>query len=88
MLLLCCGSQVMFAQVAQEVFGKNRVQFHDDFDQWSSYEDDNIIVYWYGRSKSYAEKIIEISKKDVPDVINLLEYKVNVTESSFIIFES
>lgn len=64
-------------QVAQETFGKNRVQFHEDFKQWTYYENELLIVYWYGKSKSYAEKIIEIAKKDIPDVVNLLEYKIN-----------
>lgn len=64
-------------QVAQETFGKNRVQFHEDFKQWTYFENEILIVYWYGKSKSYAEKVIEIAQKDIPDVINLLEYKIN-----------
>jgi hypothetical protein len=65
------------AQVAMEPFGKNRVQYHNDFDAWSYFEGEDITVYWYGRSKSYAEKVIQISKKEIPDIINLLEYKIN-----------
>ncbi len=67
----------LYGQVAQETFGKNRVQFHEDFKQWTYFENELLIVYWYGKSKSYAEKVIEIAQKDIPDVVNLLEYKIN-----------
>jgi hypothetical protein len=65
------------AQVAMESFGKNRVQYHNDFNVWSYFEGEEITVYWYGRSKTYAEKVIQISKNEIPDIINLLEYKIN-----------
>ena len=38
------SSSSLLAQGTQVEFGKNRVQYHRDFDEWSQYESDNFIV--------------------------------------------
>ena len=37
-LLLLVNYTVAISQVEQVEFGKNRIQYHDDFDQWLFYE--------------------------------------------------
>ena len=38
-LLLLAVSVGAWAQGTQTTFGKNRVQYHTDFDEWSQYEE-------------------------------------------------
>lgn len=77
-LILCAlASQALIAQTSQVVFGKNRVQYHDDFDQWLSYESQNFVTYWYGKSKFIGHTAIQMAEKDYAEVVALLEYRIN-----------
>lgn len=58
-------------------FGKNRVQYHDDFDQWSSYESENIRTYWYGKSQHIGYIVAKIAENEYPEILDLLEHKIN-----------
>ncbi len=66
-----------FGQVSSVQFGKNRVQYHDDFDQWSSYESDNIRTYWYGKSQHAGYIVAKIAENEYPEILDLLEHKIN-----------
>ncbi len=64
-------------QVSQVEFGKNRIQYHDDFDQWLSYESQNFITYWYGNSRNAGHKAVQIAESVYEDINSHLEYRIN-----------
>ena len=64
-------------QVAQVQFGKNRVQYHDFFDEWSQYESENFIVYWYGRSRNVGQTVVQMAEYDFMEIQGLLEHRIN-----------
>lgn len=78
-LLLTAMSFVVLAaaQGTQVEFGKNRVQYHDDFDEWSQYESDNFFVYWYGKSKTTGQLAAQLAEYSFPEVQSLLEHRIN-----------
>ncbi len=65
------------AQVSQVEFGKNRVQYHRDFDQWLSYESQNFITYWYGKSRNAGQKAVQIAESVYDEVISTIEFRIN-----------
>lgn len=58
-------------------FGKNRVQHHDDFNNWNRYETDNFITYWYGKGRNIAEPVIQMAEQDHDEIQNILEHRIN-----------
>lgn len=66
-----------FSQVSSVKFGKNRVQYHDDFSQWSYYQSENVKTYWYGKSRSVGFIAAKIAEKKYPEILDLLEHKIN-----------
>lgn len=76
-LSLLLFTSTLYGQVSSVRFGKNRVQYHDDFDQWSSYESDNIRTYWYGKSRDVGYMVAKLAEKEYPEILDLLEHKVN-----------
>lgn len=65
------------AQGTQVEFGKNRVQFHQDFAEWSEYESANFITYWYGEGRNIGQSAVQIAEYDFEDIQNLLEHRMN-----------
>lgn len=61
----------------QVKFGKNRVQYHRDFAEWSQYESDNFFVYWYGKSRTSGQKVVQMAEYDFDDIQTLLEHRLN-----------
>ncbi len=74
-LLAIC--QCVFGQRIDTEFGKNRVQYHDDFSKWSRYETENFVVYWYGKSRNVAHSVIQIAENDHAEIQTLLEHRMN-----------
>ena len=68
LLILQIISFPLFSQGTQVEFGKNRVQYHRDFDEWSQYESDNFIVFWYGRSRNIGESVVQLAEYDFDEV--------------------
>lgn len=66
-----------FGQGTEVQFGKNRVQFHQDFDEWSQYESDNFITYWYGEGRNIGQAAVQLAEYDFEEVQNLLEHRMN-----------
>ena len=66
-----------FAQTSQVRFGKNRVQYHRDFDEWSQYESDNFITYWYGEGRNVGQAVVQLAEYDFNYIQNILEHRVN-----------
>ena len=58
-------------------FGKNRVQYHDDFDDWWMYESQNFITYWYGKGRKVAETVVQLAEYDNDEIQSLLEHRIN-----------
>ena len=73
-LLLASG---LWGQGTQVEFGKNRVQYHRDFDEWSKYESDNFISYWYGEGRNVGQAVVQLAEYDFYDIQNTLEHRIN-----------
>ncbi len=65
------------AQSINTEFGKNRIQYHDDFSDWWQYETQNFITYWYGKSRNVAVHTLLLAEQDHNDLQKLLEHKIN-----------
>ena len=52
------------AQNALEIFGKNKVQYNDDLQDWWIYETNNIVYYWYGKSRNLAQFYINLAENE------------------------
>ena len=68
---------LLFGQTTQTEFGKNRVQFHHDFADWSQYESRNFITYWYGEGRLIGQSVVQIAEFDFTGIQNILDYKMN-----------
>lgn len=65
------------AQSIQEDYGKNRIQYHDDFDDWWQYETRNFITRWYGKSRNIGIHAMQIAENDFDEIQNILEHRIN-----------
>lgn len=79
LFLTFCLPVLIFSQgrVAEEEFGKNRVQYNNDFSNWWRYESDNVITYWYGKGRNIAEGVFQLAEYDYEEIQNLLQHRVN-----------
>lgn len=75
LLLFAC--QAAFGQASQVRFGKNRVQYHRDFSEWSQYESDNFITYWYGEARNVGQAVVQIAEYDFEEIQSILEHRIN-----------
>lgn len=74
-LLAICHT--LDSQSIRTEYGKNRVQYHDDFDKWWMYETENFIVYWYGKGRNIAQSAIQIAEYVHPNIQNFVEHRIN-----------
>ncbi len=75
-LTLCfCG--MLTAQTSQVEFGKNRVQYHKDFESWEQYESDNFITYWYGEGRELGQSVVQMAEYDFGYIQKMLEHRMN-----------
>ena len=77
LLLLSFFTCELFAQGTQVEFGKNRVQYHDFFDEWSQYDSDNFVTYWYGRSRNIGQSVVQMAEYDFNEIQRVLEHRLN-----------
>ncbi|MEY3050340.1 MAG: hypothetical protein RLY31_125 [Bacteroidota bacterium] len=75
--LLCGCALSLAAQTTQTEFGKNRVQFHQDFAEWSQYESRNFITYWYGEGRYIGQSVVQLAENDFQDIQGILEHRMN-----------
>ena len=61
----------------QTEFGKNRVQFHNDFAEWSQYESRNFITYWYGEGRLIGQSVVMLAEYDFYEIQGILEHRMN-----------
>ncbi|MCP3929386.1 MAG: hypothetical protein GY705_09835 [Bacteroidetes bacterium] len=64
-------------QVSQTEFGKNRVQYHQDFEKWSQYESQNFITFWYGEGRFIGQAAVQIAEYNFQEIQNILEHRMN-----------
>lgn len=70
-------SASLSAQTTQQTsFGKNRVQYNHQFDDWSYYETPNFTTYWYGDARSVGQSALQMAEYDFPAVQKLLEHQI------------
>lgn len=60
---------------AQTAFGKNRVQYHRQFDDWLQYETSRMITYWYGDARPVGETALQMAEYDFAQLQQILEYQ-------------
>lgn len=61
---------------SQTSFGKNRVQYHHQFEDWSLYETPNLTTYWYGDARAVAHSALQMAEYDFPVIQQLLEHQL------------
>ena len=71
------GFNLIHAQGTQVEFGKNRVQYHQDYENWSKYESDNFITYWYGEGREIGQFVVQVAELDFTAIQNILEHRIN-----------
>lgn len=60
---------------SQTSFGKNRVQFNRQIDEWMVYETPNFVTYWYGDARNIAQSALQTAELDFASVQQLLEHQ-------------
>jgi len=65
------------AQRLETQFGKNRVQYHDDFKEWMQYESPNFITYWYGEGRNIGQYVVQAAEMDYEYIQSILEHSMN-----------
>ncbi|MFN0035894.1 MAG: BamA/TamA family outer membrane protein [Saprospiraceae bacterium] len=76
-IFLFCSLTLQAQTTSQTSFGKNRVQYHHQFDDWSLYETTNFTTYWYGDARSVAQSALQMAEFDFPVVQQLLEHQMS-----------
>lgn len=67
-----------FAQQRPQVqFGKNRVQYHQDYEEWLMYESRNFITYWYGEGRFIGQAAVQLAEYDFEEIQAILEHRLN-----------
>ncbi len=69
-------TQIM-GQVSRVEYGKNRIQYHDDFDQWLFYESENFITYWYGKARNHGVSTVKYAEQDHDEILDIIEHRIN-----------
>ena len=77
LIALCLLPLAALAQTtSQTSFGKNRVQYHRQFDDWLLYESSNFVTYWYGDARNIAQSAVQTAELDFPEIQQLLEHQM------------
>lgn len=76
MALWLCALHMTGQGTVQE-FGKNRVQYNEDFKNWNEYESRNFILYYYGKSREIASVVSQLAEVNNEDIRRRLEYRFN-----------
>jgi hypothetical protein len=75
--ILCAMATKAFAQQVTTTFGKNRVQFNQDFKEWLQYESPNFVGYWYGNARNVGQAAIQFAEYDNQEIQNILEHRIS-----------
>ncbi|NOT37261.1 MAG: hypothetical protein HOP11_07765 [Saprospiraceae bacterium] len=74
LIIFNVASSFILAQNAREEFGKNKIQYNDDQQDWWIYETSNIIYYWYGKSRKVAEFYVSIGENENKKIREIFEF--------------
>ena len=75
---VCCLSVLKLnGQSIATEFGKNRVQYHDDFHKWWSYETENFITYWYGKARNIGQAVVQMAEMDHDEIQSIIDHRIN-----------
>ena len=77
LLVLACFTGIISAQSIRTEFGKNRVQYHDDFTKWWMYETENFIIYWYGKGRNVAQVSVQVAEFYHQEIQDIVEHRIN-----------
>jgi len=76
-LLGAAPGDLLAQTTSQTSFGKNRVQYHRQFDEWMHYETQNFDTYWYGDARNIAQSALQIAEMDFVLVQQMLEHQMS-----------
>jgi WD40 repeat protein len=76
-ILAMMVSMETVAQTINTPFGKNRVQYHDDFDSWWMYETENFVSFWYGKGRNIARSVIQMAELDHGEIEKIMAHSMN-----------
>ena len=76
-ILILLFPLLLVGQSVNTTFGKNRVQYHDDFNKWDKYETENFISYWYGKSRNIGQSVAQMAELDHDEIQRILEHRLN-----------
>lgn len=76
-LAINLGNSECYAQTSRVEFGKNRVQFHAKFKEWTYYEGERTITYWYGEGRNVGIAAANIAETEMDGIKDLLEHSIN-----------
>ncbi|TNE66196.1 MAG: hypothetical protein EP344_02550 [Bacteroidetes bacterium] len=76
-LLVLVPSTLTAQTTSQTSFGKNRVQYHRQFDEWMHYETVNFDTYWYGDARNIAQSALQMAEFDYSYVQQMLEHQMS-----------
>lgn len=75
--VICLTPKILFGQAANTVeFGKNRVQYHQKFNQWLQYDSENFITYWYGDARNVGQFAVQMAEYDFNSIQKILEHRI------------
>lgn len=74
MILCMLSAGQTLGQSIVTQFGKNRVQYHNDQYNWSRYETENFMTYWYGKSRNISQTVIQMAELDHEEIQKILEH--------------
>jgi hypothetical protein len=77
LFLFFCNCAVVFSQQVTTTFGKNRVQFNQDFKEWLQYESPNFVAYWYGNARNVGQAAVQFAEYDNIEIQTLLEHHIS-----------
>ncbi len=62
---------------SQTSFGKNRVQYHRQFDEWMHYATPYFDTYWYGDARNIAQSALQMAEFDFVYIRQMLEHQMS-----------
>jgi len=76
LLFILTGCNELMAQ-SEVTFGKNRVQYNDDLEEWSQYRSDHFTAYFYGKAKNTGLAAVQMAEMDFMEIQNLIEHQLS-----------
>lgn len=76
LLLLSSVASIGYGQ-SEVIFGKNRVQYNDDLQDWSQYRSDHFTAYFYGKAKNTGLVALQMAEMDFQEIQNLIEHQLS-----------